>query len=876
MRLARRCIPVVRGEPETNTEVRVTNSTESSVIIASVQTSHSFSIGENSDVTTSAPFMASSTKFRTTTSFTGTTEKIPESEGRPPKHLDTFPGTVNTNDKNPRPFRDEESRPRIETLFDIEINTKNQTVIAVDAKLDSLTDISHVEDLTDFLPPGYKTEEEVLASRKPPTSTTTAAPTSTSKPKVEEVSEATSAITPTERGEPSSTSELPSKSTSIFALFPAVQPTTEPSTDILKGIKEVNVASFLPPGFKLDKTETSTKAPVPSTTESTTVVIPEVKTVDPSLFLPPGYTPEPTTEATTKIIPVVHTVDPSSFLPPGFKASDDKEEPAPVIKTVDISQFLPPGYSVTQEPTTEATTTTTKKLPVMETVDISKFLPPGYKLDATTEAPEIQTVDISKFLPPGYEASTTESPLPSIATVKTLDISQFLPPGYKLSTSEAPSTEKPSTSKPFDISQFLPPGYKFSTTEEPTTKKPVAQIPDISQFLPPGYKLNETAEKEEPEIGSVDISQFLPPGYKIGTDNTPPEPTTAAPTTTTKKSGPKGLVFPRRPKLPAYLTTTLKPVARTPAGPPPVKVTFRNLWDSIKTTTEFTGWKTTEPPVPIRKAPQTPSGGGSSGGVCGAKCRLAATLRITNGTEWRPELANRDTLEWQDLANTIEIELDSLYRRSQLAPWYEGVEIDAFNPGSVLVDYILHLTDIADTLDTTDLKEILNQEIVDNGSYFLGNYTLDPKGTDFIVMHERVRVVQEEEDGYPIPQWLIAVIVIGLASLLFILIFGITVLVNRARVKKRHDVTLTAEMLNELNKNQLAGVDNYAMDGLYDMDAIWNEKIQDRRSMKPPSSRGKGYNPNYNINIYDSWRTDWSGPYGSSATYAKRRPDTNF
>lgn len=45
---------------------------------------------------------------------------------------------------------------------------------------------------------------------------------------------------------------------------------------------------------------------------------------------------------------------------------------------------------------------------------------------------------------------------------------------------------------------------------------------------------------------------------------------------------------------------------------------------------------------------------------------------------------------------------------------------------------------------------------------------------------------------------------------------------------------------------------------------------------QPPSSRGKGYNPNYNINIYDSWRTDWSGPYGSSATYAKRRPDTSF
>lgn len=80
----------------------------------------------------------------------------------------------------------------------------------------------------------------------------------------------------------------------------------------------------------------------------------------------------------------------------------------------------------------------------------------------------------------------------------------------------------------------------------------------------------------------------------------------------------------------------------------------------------------------------------------------------------------------------ILFQLDSLYRRSPLAPWYERVEIDAFNPGSVLVDYILHLTDIADTLDTTDLKDILNQEMEENESFVLGNYTLDPKGTDFI------------------------------------------------------------------------------------------------------------------------------------------------
>lgn len=55
------------------------------------------------------------------------------------------------------------------------------------------------------------------------------------------------------------------------------------------------------------------------------------------------------------------------------------------------------------------------------------------------------------------------------------------------------------------------------------------------------------------------------------------------------------------------------------------------------------------------------------------------------------------------------------------------------------MDYILHLTDIADTLDTTDLKEILNREMEDeNDSFVLGNYTLDPKGTDFIGKASRV------------------------------------------------------------------------------------------------------------------------------------------
>ncbi|KAK7074205.1 hypothetical protein SK128_026668, partial [Halocaridina rubra] len=782
--------PVIdkKQDAESDVEVRVTNSTESSVVIASVQTSHSVSVSDGFVPTTNLPLSpAASTAAnnRETSEFLlSATPNTPSDIPRQFKRLDDFFPNLNSdvanseNDTKSHDLLTPVEKPRLETLFNIEIDTKNQTVTATDVKLASIFEDAPAADLSEFLPPGYNSTEH---NQDTTTSYTTALTTGNS----ESISPlVTSDYAPNEelQGKQTSTVNVPKASTekaSLLELFSALQTTTEASSKAPSGLFDT------------------------------------VQLVDPSSFLPPGYnqaeTKKPSEDlATTSELP--------SSLSPAKKV--------PIIKTVDPLSFLPPGYKPTPESPDDSAT---KKIPVEHVPDISAFLPPGYKVsdetgtDSTSEKTPVEFVDVSKFLPPGYKAS-----------------------------------EEP-------------------TSENTTDKLLIAQTPDISAFLPPGYKL------------STEPSDIMSSSSAVSSSTME--------STTTTESAPIGLVFPRRPDRPSYLTTP-RPVARTPSGPPPVKPTFKNLWESVRSTTEFTGWSFSTEDAPIRTgsasedkettttsttttsttttSTTTTSPRPTTPGVCGEKCRLAATLRIIDGTEWRPELANRDTLEWQELANTVEIELDSLYRQSSLAPWYERVEIDAFNPGSVLVDYILHLTDLSKTYDTTDLKEILNQETLENEGYFLGNYTLDPRGTDFIVMRDKERIREDDDSGYLIPQWLIAVIVIGLASLLFILIFGITVLVNRARVKKRHDMPLTAEMLNELNKAHMAGVDNYAMDGLYDMDAIWNEKVHDRRAMKPPSSKGRGYNPNYNINIYDSWRTDWSGPYGSSATYAKRRPDTNF
>lgn len=35
---------------------------------------------------------------------------------------------------------------------------------------------------------------------------------------------------------------------------------------------------------------------------------------------------------------------------------------------------------------------------------------------------------------------------------------------------------------------------------------------------------------------------------------------------------------------------------------------------------------------------------------------------------------------------------------------------------------------------------------------------------------------------------------------------------------------MTEDMINELNKNHMGGVDNYGADDLYNMEDVWNDK----------------------------------------------------
>ncbi|KAL7633176.1 UNVERIFIED_CONTAM: hypothetical protein RMT77_016546 [Armadillidium vulgare] len=672
-------------------------------------------------------------------------------------------------------------------------------------------------------------------------------------------------------------------------------PTTDSFSTHFENIHIAVDPSLLPPGYSVDDVVTEKVSERPETSPKSKTIAPDlpqstIETIistiiqeDVTAFLPPGYSSTAAFESTTEESP-----------PP----EDDKTSADKIDKTSDkidkTSDKIDKTSDKIDKTSDKIDKTSDDKIVNISTkeVDPFAFLTQNVKPSEESKPEEpipgvvVKTVDVSAFLPPGFKPEKVkqeeESPIPGVV-ISTIDVSKFLPPGFK------PSTESSKANK-----------------KEPTPEVVVKKV-DVSSFLPKGYKPEKEKEEEVPipgeKILNVDVSKFLPKGFKLDKSTT----TTEASSSTTNKVGPSGIVFPRRPKRPQFLSTTTTTSKPTASGPPPVKPKIQNLFDRVKalgtteytvpvvtekikpaesadikeattasTTSTTTTTTTTESTTTIPPIPTTP-------GICGSKCRLAASLRLISGTEWHPELANRDTLKFQELANDIENELDAFFRSSSISLWYDFVEVDSFNKGSVIVSYILSLSHIEADVDTKDLKEKLNTDL-ERVAHSLGKFTVDPDGTDFIVIPEKQVYVPDDGQNFLIPEWLIAVIVIGLASFLFILIFGVVALVSRARVRKRANVPLTEEFLNNLNALQVNGIDNYAMNGMYDLDPVWNEKYQEKyqekypeKAIKPPSSHGKGYNPEYNVNIYDSWRTDYSGPNtSSSANHSNRRAALDF
>uniref|UniRef100_A0AAR5PAA9 Uncharacterized protein n=1 Tax=Dendroctonus ponderosae TaxID=77166 RepID=A0AAR5PAA9_DENPD len=121
-------------------------------------------------------------------------------------------------------------------------------------------------------------------------------------------------------------------------------------------------------------------------------------------------------------------------------------------------------------------------------------------------------------------------------------------------------------------------------------------------------------------------------------------------------------------------------------------------------------------------------------------------------------------------------------------------------------------------------------------------------------------------DEVLLPQWAIAVIVIGLASSLFVIIFGATVLFNRHKNSKKSPAPLTEDMLNELNKNHMGGIETYETEDFYNMEDVWSDKHYEQKPHKKRTANSSLYD-NGTANLYDSWRSQWNGQWNAYNTY---------
>ncbi|CAH2068499.1 unnamed protein product, partial [Iphiclides podalirius] len=450
-----------------------------------------------------------------------------------------------------------------------------------------------------------------------------------------------------------------------------------------------------------------------------------------------------------------------------------------------------------------------------------------------------------------YKPKENKPPEDLFKKIQKDDLSKLLPLGYKPPDSEP--------SKPDDDSDILEESTESSAST--TSTKAPGGIKLVFPSRPGGKMTRKTTPKPSSEMGPSPVTPKIQKGWP-----------TRASTEFTGWPSPSTTPFSIEKLLEAQRNAT----ATTPF----------NILSTESTTRRITTTTTTTAAPP---APTTP-------GICRHECDIAATIKIVAGVKWVPELLDHHTEEWQKLAKEVKEELNSVYSKSDLLrKWYKGIRIDGFTQGSVLVDYFIELNDVEGRVDTLQLKRLFHkslneakigsvmeeqviEEIFDPdvmlgdepdedkmrksneqmtktidksaGKLEMGKFIMDPAYTEFIVLPKRGEptVIQPDEEAF-LPQWGIAVIVIAMASLLFVIIFGVTVLVNRQKsAKAKQPIPLSEDMLRELDKSHMGGFEDTHQMKERDLPYIPSGKRMSTAFIEQLAYPNPG----------DSWRSEWT------------------
>ncbi|XP_033221803.1 flocculation protein FLO11 isoform X2 [Belonocnema kinseyi] len=582
----------------------------------------------------------------------------------------------------------------------------------------------------------------------------------------------------------------------------------------------------------------------------------------------------------------------------------------------------------TEATTTRTTSTTTAKSAVI-IEDISAFLPPEDAAEVTeksllTEILAKSKVNITAFLLPSFNLSSESLQPSTSSTEKAPEIS-------KTNAAIPPLLQDLFVKSEVDVSSFLPKNFKqkknsteTQDTQQTADRKPFQQksrnSTGTNSDIPADKLVDDLIAKSE-----VDLSAFLPKDFNLKNANnkitqevgTKIEILKVTPSPVTPKSAGIKLVFPSRPggRKPSAKITTPPPRGGG-EGAFAAAPKIQKGWPT-RATTEFTGWPTSSTtPISIEKlleAARTATASSfnasafpttstvtttsttttttttprpTTPGMCEDECEVAGTIRIIDNATWVPELLDRNTREWQDLANKVEREMNTIFSKSAVfRKWFQNVRIDAFSQGSILVDYFVELNNLHESVNTQQLKVIFHDslrthnnnrwnETKTKGPLKMGDFTIDPKFTDFVVIPKATTPALTGNEDRLIPQWAIAVIVIGIGGLLFIIVFGVSVLANRQSVAKlkpsmmaMYDEETTKNVIHATHAPPVQRSSDYPKADIHTMwndpSSAWNDKSYDK-SFESNSNKvlmdgsmheGKKYN------MYDSWRSEWNGYY---------------
>lgn len=309
----------------------------------------------------------------------------------------TTESTTSTSSTTPSSSEEEESPSTSRFVPSSKRFTTTSKPVSKSSGKTSLKDsIQFDEELVGLLPPGFKPRTSTFTKKSTTTTRTTATAPDTS-------SEAADTTTP-----------------KAFSNAKSLLPKLKPK------IKFEDVKAFVPAGY----------TPPPEDSESTSVkpaldsILSKVKFDDVSALLPPGYKPDSSssTEKTSKSFPKVKFEEPTALLPKGFKPQGPPSKNVSSIlgkaKPVDISSFLPPGFKPTEEPdTAEDTVKKTSVSSVNEAVESSTS-------STTTSSSKL----VFPSRPPGSPAATRKNSTSSSGAPK--------PPGKGGSLISQPKIQK--------------------------------------------------------------------------------------------------------------------------------------------------------------------------------------------------------------------------------------------------------------------------------------------------------------------------------------------------------------------------------------------------------------------------------------------------